>query len=328
MNDQKFIELLHKVIIVKKNRKQSVIMWSLHHSIFDGESGRVLQRTFMQYLNNYKVNSINERIQIKDYHHFITEITRQELGVQAQDLIRTLELEKYKALQNKIQAAILGNLEEDEGDLLNVSLKIPEEYEKSFNENVWNISFELFCVFCAAYLKVDSAPALIYSNGRRQGDTYYSSIGEYIDLTPVVIDTSSSSKQWSLIDEKMKYLSKNKINFSNLALSSDSNNFVKEYFVNENGVFNYQLMFNFLGYKSLHDQDLLSYMYKANISRSENSGDTSHMLNGLTFNVMYSENNIVVMINNVNKKSEDELKRVFTETLLTCLEQFNTNIVK
>lgn len=328
LNDQKFNELLHKVIIVKKNRKQSVIMWSLHHSIFDGESGRVLQRTFMQYLNNYKVNSINERIQIKDYHHFITEITRQELGVQAQDLIRTLELEKYKALQNKIQAAILGNLEEDEGDLLNVSLKIPEEYEKSFNENVWNISFELFCVFCAAYLKVDSAPALIYSNGRRQGDTYYSSIGEYIDLTPVVIDTSSSSKQWSLIDEKMKYLSKNKINFSNLALSSDSNNFVKEYFVNENGVFNYQLMFNFLGYKSLHDQDLLSYMYKANISRSENSGDTSHMLNGLTFNVMYSENNIVVMINNVNKKSEDELKRVFTETLLTCLEQFNTNIVK
>ncbi|MDT3424992.1 tyrocidine synthetase-3 [Paenibacillus forsythiae] len=324
LNDSEFGGLLYRALILKKDRRQAVVMWSLHHSIFDGESSRILKQTFMQYLHNYKRSGVNEILPIKDYDIFISDITQNSLSVSAQDLISVLELEKFKVLQRGTHNAITDKVKDEASRLLCVSLAVPEEHKDYFNENVWEISFELFCAFCSTYLNVDKVPALIYSNGRKLGDNYHSSIGEYIDLTPIVVDVQSQISHWSILKDKIDYLTNNKINFSNLVLDSGSDNFVKDYFINPiNGRLNDQLMFNFLGYKSLQEQETLRHSYSDHLNHLASRDKDSEVLNGITFNTMYSESNIVVMVNSLSKKDEELMEATITAKLLDYLERQN-----
>jgi amino acid adenylation domain-containing protein/non-ribosomal peptide synthase protein (TIGR01720 family) len=321
MNRLDFGAFLHRFFVVKKNQKETSLQWIAHHGIFDGESSRILQKTLYRYYYNHKQQQANRILIGHTYREFVEDIVKSQQEICVEDVIRKYDIAKYNKY-SRTASKVLVTVRQPNA-LYSMYFPISHEHVSFFQENVWKISFELFCVFCSEILNINEIPVLIYSYGRKFGNTYYDSIGEYIDVVPIVVDAHSDGMNDVRVIENIKLAATNKINFSNLILGTGEVNSIRSLIIPTGDAWgNTQLMFNFQGSKARRDKEKSEAMLKEQLEAMKGvEGDLHAVLSeGVTVNVAYSTNELFVSVSGLDTSILQDADSVLLRALQEILE--------
>jgi len=307
LNGLEFGGIKYKVIIVQKADRKADILWSVHHSIFDGASVEIVNNLCMQYYNNYLSYGSNAIINCNDYSDYVKEIESQVEFIDEDRIINMFELDQYRKYSKHASKLMEENDILSSGTVSIFNYNIDSQNNKLY-EHILNVSISMFSAFAEKILSISNVPVLMYNYGRKKGEKYYDSIGEFVDIIPVVIDTLKKDSMNKLINERVRLAEDENVSFSYFALDNQKDNTIKEYLLSDNSK---NIYFNFLGYRTSEEQELLCTNFNEYMMSLGQEGQSLD----ITFQCMYSEDKITVIIDGVNEKLSTQVDIILKKEL-------------
>lgn len=209
--------VLYRVLLIKKDLKNHLLVISIHHLIFDATSMEIIKNNL---INSYHRRERNQNLppqrpKPKSYSDYIQQISRGPLDINEDELIEIFDLEAFCKAKRKFEK-ITREKENQHINVLNYDLPFTEGMT---DENAWEISFFVFNIFLKKYFGLSKIPLKIVSYGRRyRQNTFFDTVGEFIDLVPVLVHVNEKNpaKMFADARRKLDKVIKHNINFMSI----------------------------------------------------------------------------------------------------------------
>lgn len=227
--------ILYKMVYIKVNEKRAKLLLVSNHIIFDGFSAQILSNSVKN-----KLSGIETEHSTKEYSNYIQVLNNYRNIIDYKDIKNIIDLDRYYNaicdLDEQIQKYDLS------------SSTLIDFYVELNNHNVdtYELSCEIFKMFCLMFFKLDEYPVLSVVYGRKYGETsFFDTIGEFIDYLPYLVDKSVLGKELAeYFKQKSALFEEKNINFATLLNDItfyEKNKRIQKFLVNKTAfVFNYQ----------------------------------------------------------------------------------------
>ncbi len=218
--------LLYRILIVKKNLKDYMLILPFSHSIFDFMSSEIIKHQFNTYYECVRAGKETPKGSRNRYSDFTTHIMEGPQGVDDLELATTYNLDKFDRAIGRItdfvsQKAVL------EGHTTVIwDLKSSERAVHLDNTSHWEIAFFTFTAFCKMYFGLSQVPIWVTQYGRSFGEKrYYDVIGEFVDHIPILtnLDKNLVSLEQQ-VRQSVQWAAEHNISFANLMYNPDVQN--------------------------------------------------------------------------------------------------------
>jgi acyl carrier protein len=212
--------LPYRVVLFKMDFKTHLLAISLDHSIFDAMSREILEKQILDYYRLDENKGAAAQEKVRPYVQYIEQISKGPQQISPAEMIEMFDLKEYCNAQTQI-ARIIDEKRNNQVRCVDVGIKISEHMGE---EKVWELSCHLFAAVLKQYFGLTKIPIKVISYGRKyQGNSYFDTIGEFLDLIPVLVNTGeeSTAKILENIHEKVELASKHNINFMSLLFDEE-----------------------------------------------------------------------------------------------------------
>lgn len=240
--------LLYRIIVIKMSLWEFAVVFPADHVIYDGMSIEIIKRSLTRYYQEFEQNKRIDVHKIPSFEEYVQHIMRGPQEITAEGLINAYELEEYRNYKQKLEA-IITKRDLKEIKFLHYQLKMDQDLQE---ENAWDISYLITTFMLKRFLGLSKIPLKILSYGRRyQNKNYFDTVGEFIDLVPILVtvDEENPQKMIDYAQEKLAIASEHNINFMSLINCSSLQNGWKRVarYISPETISDEILFFNFRG---------------------------------------------------------------------------------
>jgi len=307
----KFGKLYYRVLLVKINLREHLLMLPFSHTIFDAGTSEILKRSISSGYMAQRFGRVSAKEDTVAYSEYVEQVTGGPQDITEEQLIETLELDQYEACSHKLGKAVSSF----EKGATKAEAEINFDSSNFQEDRVWEISFALAATFCRKYLGITRIPVWTMSYGRYYaGKAYFNTVGEFIDLVPILADTRQNDigAIAKHAQDKLKIISKNNINFANLLYNeamAQSYSKVHDYLKRE--LSTESVSFNFQGKLKADELELdMSLKHK-----KDNLANNLQNPKNIVFTVSYTPKSINITLNLPFKDSRKKLNRLLEECI-------------
>lgn len=231
--------LLFRILLIQLDKERVLLAFPFNHCMFDGASIDVLKRSF--YMSIRKELPVFKEYRNKEYSERLMMGPKQ---VDEKQIIDKYDLQRF--VQDSLRLDTQIHKKKLVGKQKSISMNI--EVSECYIDKMQELSCSI-CVFLVGKLyEVSSIPIKLIGLGRRYEDqTYFDSLGLFIDYIPVRFDFTEGFNENIMDDvsERVNFAAAHNINFSTLAYEDikDFDNISKligECLTKGGVVFNYQ----------------------------------------------------------------------------------------
>lgn len=276
-----------RIACVQRNQQEIQVIWTFHHSVFDGMSAEILKRALQTGIITQPEHA---------YSDFALQIARGPVQTTAYELTEQLRLADWTAQNEKFLAAVHA----DQGETQDIVITVPMEQTR---DGVWNDAYCLTGQVLSAYYGLDQIPTAVLHYGRKYcGQDYYDCVGEFLDLVPVI---SSVSEQE--LEQKLQYVQEHNVSLMHLLYDSpdpvygESGKRIRK-LIRSDGKLDLML-FNFQGEISAEEQKLFGAEHPA-------AKETEDTVSVLSAAVCYDDTQMRISLSALNGFRLDRMKQV------------------
>jgi len=299
--------LLYRVILVRKDLRHHLLFMPLDHSIFDRISVEIIRSNILSYYLTKEQNQPINRESISPYSQYVEHITRGPKNLTETQLIRQYDLEDYCYYKRKCEA-IVSSKKVGKFKLFIHDIQLTQPMDE---ESVWDLAYVVFNLVLKRYFGLAKIPLKLVSYGRHyQEKNYFDTVGEFLDLIPILADVDERNSQAALADanRKVEDTSLYNINFLALMLNKKLRN-KWEKAVNlmapETNPDDLLVIFNFEG--KIPDDETEQF-FQAGLSEA-----LVPKICSLFCDCAYTENFLKFIITTPFEKDIEDLKKIFAE---------------
>ncbi|MCR4760489.1 MAG: amino acid adenylation domain-containing protein [Oscillospiraceae bacterium] len=265
------------------------VIWTFHHSAFDGMSAEILKRALQS-------GAADETAAC--YSDYVKQIEKGPEGTTPAEFAGALQIPAF-AEQN---SALLDAMRRGSGDLSELVITVPMQESDA---DAWDTAYTTTEKILAAYYGLPSVPMVIVHYGRQyQEQSYFDCIGEFLDLVPLTADDKGHDTE-QLLESKLQYLRAHNISVSHLLFGKQDTEYAAaaeplRAFVHENGKFD-MMMFNFQG--RISEEELQMFA-----SNDEPADAPEQSVFALTATACYHESDLRISLHAVSGFDEEKLQ--------------------
>lgn len=316
--------LSYRIFLIRENLKEYVLFLPFSHAVFDGISYEIIKNKITKYYKLYEKGlEIKNQKGYKywDYVNLITEGPVDIKDNQLLELFNIRDIRKYTQIiddsfnSNKNKSLQSFILKINRGELIT-----PGEEEQIFEH-----SLLLTGKILSSQLNISKLPIWIINYGRKYKDyTFFNTIGEFIDIIPILVDEDSKDIKKS-IQKNLKIVTTKNINFANMIFGANSN-FSETVQLLRECLDKISILFSFQGkFDGEELDDLNKYLFSDKEQRDINQG------NRIIINVRYTSDIIQFECYFPSRKNRrPDWDKVFTYKINSFLETegFTTSTIK
>lgn len=212
--------IMFHVVLIRHQLNQCTLLFNLDHSIFDNMSGQVLRRQLVNRYRALRSGSTASMPPVRSFNEYLNQINAGPLGITPQQLIELFELDKYGetrlAVENHIVANRQPNISQLQYKVRLADLNISDDDEAAFEVTLSLLSYGL-----ARYFNIEHVPMKLIYQGRKYHDLpFFDTLGLFVDVVPLLIDTSGTSAQMIAgMNQKIQSLNRYNVSFMNMVLN-------------------------------------------------------------------------------------------------------------
>jgi len=217
-------DIFYHIVMMKRNLRENYIIMLFNHVIFDRASEEIMKRELLtNYHSLLKGQSVNLKAKDPDgetYEKYVSHIHKGPQHITEQEVIDRFYLHDFfhskKQLKEIMHAKRVGHTTYTY--LIKVPLRGPLKDKQAVE-----VALSLYGRALQRYTGVDKIPLLFVYDGRQYcKNTYYNTIGEFIDMVPMVLDLALKPEQLlHSVQERVDDLKNHNINFLNLVINKD-----------------------------------------------------------------------------------------------------------
>ncbi|WP_460320745.1 amino acid adenylation domain-containing protein [Paenibacillus sp. YSY-4.3] len=213
--------LMYRVLLVKQNVKEYLLLLPFSHTIFDYMSNEVLRSQVIEGYELLRQGKTAEPKQSATFTDFIAQIRRGPEGISAKELHELYDLRSFGTAARQIAATMQARSEDDPAKITIVNHRVDLDLQANGHkdaESKWKLAMGIFVEFFSAYLGVEQIPMWMTHFGRQYGEAaYFDIVGECIDYIPMLLHRNQDmDMQSQMISKKLQSASDYNIHFANL----------------------------------------------------------------------------------------------------------------
>ncbi|QUH28820.1 non-ribosomal peptide synthetase [Vallitalea guaymasensis] len=211
--------LLYKMLLVKENLKEYLLVLPFSHVIFDAMSSEILSRKLLEYYDALEKGEEISDEEVESYESYVEQIKNVGHWITEDDVIDIFELDEFEKYTSRMKCS---SLEHNEARVtaFNYDISLKEIETTNYSIEPSKMSLDLISNVCQKYFGVPKVPMYMIGYGRKYEDkTYFNTIGEFIDLVPILVTNDRKSMEQA--QDKLNKSSKYGINFFNLLYGNE-----------------------------------------------------------------------------------------------------------
>lgn len=215
--------LMYRVLLIKENEKDYLLLLPFSHCIFDYMSSEIIQRKISTYYNCISRDKKIKGNSDKEYRDYIQQIEKGPVNMTDKELMDRFKLRDFYDISGRL--VMFCNHFNNTGYTSIVrQIKIRNKSIKS--EEMLKISLKLVIEFFNKYFGVSKIPIWMTNYGRRyENEKYFETIGEFVDYIPILLNSKISvNRNMEYIKSSLEMLPEKNINFSNLIYNKKMEN--------------------------------------------------------------------------------------------------------
>ncbi|MDR0268640.1 non-ribosomal peptide synthetase [Paenibacillus sp.] len=219
--------LMYRVLLVKQNVKEYVLLLPFSHTIFDYMSNEVLRNQVLEGYELLSQGRVFEPKRNNTYTEFIEQITKGPEGISPQRFKELFDLPAFGTAAREVTDKIQGRgiSSPAEITIINHCIRLaPPHWQHNNPEVKWEIAVAIFAEFFGAYLDMQQIPAWMTHFGRQYEDkSYFDIVGECIDYIPMLLKRDQDmNTQSEMIRQKLQAALDHNIHFTNLVYNESA----------------------------------------------------------------------------------------------------------
>ncbi|WP_155252353.1 non-ribosomal peptide synthetase, partial [Paenibacillus polymyxa] len=303
--------LQYRMMLVRLNLREHLLLLPCSHIIFDATSGVVLHN---QLLEEYDHIQQSQTVKTFHYHDYVDHIRQGPQGLSDPQIVEQFKLPAFEDHNSRIHERMLGcNYAAPTSYHWNLNLHdIPTQEEAV---NLWDISLQMAFQFLSSYFEQSEVPLWLTQYGRQYGDrNYFGSVGEYIDHIPVLLLKEERISYENDIQKLLDTATHHHLNFFNLIFNEEmksaypqSSNILKK------GLEQLPIVFNYLG----EMQGGLNEIGALDRKKEQANGGKA-----IFFESVYTESVLQISLSLPFEEDHEKIHRIFqaaSDRLLTAL---------
>jgi acyl carrier protein len=207
--------LLYKPVLFRRDLKNYTLAISFFHPVSDNISGEIIERSIKNYyeLKQGKLNIPPRKP--KSYFDFVRQVRRGPQDIDENGLVEMFALEEYQQSSRKFEN-IIKEKKTSKVDYFNYTVQFKETMDA---EKIWNLSFTIWNLYLKRCLELQQTPIRLLYHGRHYQQSYYfDTVGDFLDLIPLVVNVNEEAPIDMIKDarDKVEKTVKHNINFMTL----------------------------------------------------------------------------------------------------------------
>lgn len=283
-----------RVACVQCNKSSVQVIWTFHHSAFDGMSAEILKRALQSDVETQPTVS---------YSDYVRQIEQGPANITPSELEELLQISAFTKQNEDLMTAV----RQKAGDLSELIITVPMQ---DADADAWNTAYSLTEKILASYYDLANIPMMILQYGRQyQAQNYFNCIGEFLDLVPLTTNGCSQDRE-QILEAKLQHLRAHNVSVAHLLFGSSHTDYTAEAeplraFVRENGKID-MMMFNFQG--RISDEELQMF-----VSEENPADEAEQSVFALTVSACYHESDLRLSLTSVYGFDEKLLQTVITD---------------
>ncbi len=212
--------IMFHVVLIRHQLNQCTLLFNLDHSIFDNMSGQVLRRQLVNRYRTLRAGSTASMPPVRSFNEYLNQINAGPQGITPQQMIELFELDKYGETRLVVENHIVANRQPKIAQL-QYKVRLADWHISDDDEVAFEVTLSLLSYGLARYFGIDHVPMKLIYQGRKYHDLpFFDTLGLFVDVVPLLIDTSGTPSQMITgMNQKIQSLNRYNINFMNMVLN-------------------------------------------------------------------------------------------------------------
>lgn len=183
---------LYRVLLVRRNLREHLLLFPFAHIIFDYMSSEWLSKELIQIYELLETGTEMPATNVRSYSEYIAQLRRGPQEINEAELIDQFSLSPFENKSSVITETLVRRREGKYTKFMWVIDAKPSEGQTTPGD-MWELAFSKVIAFCCKYFDVERVPIWITHFGRQyEQSTFYDIIGEFIDQIPLLADGAST----------------------------------------------------------------------------------------------------------------------------------------
>ncbi|UCH96927.1 MAG: non-ribosomal peptide synthetase, partial [Candidatus Aminicenantes bacterium] len=220
--------LPYSIVLIKKNPEDYLLVFAADHIVYDAMSGQIVRTNIDRcYYSKEETEGIEKSngSNGRSYEEYVNQINKGPQQVDEGTIIEMFELDDFRNSIIEVNRIFKQKRSirfvTHEIDIHFKDISTPADDKKPLE-----ISLKIYALLCKALFGIEKVPLLFFNFGRKYEDkTFFSTVGEFIDLLPMVVNTNNSDNNihniTAKIEEKIAFASKHNINFMTTVMNEE-----------------------------------------------------------------------------------------------------------
>lgn len=214
--------LYYRMALVRENLRDYYLFLPVNHSIFDAMSGEIVKRGLLEYYEALEHGREVLLEETKSYADYVQQVRKGPVKITDRQIMESFNLDQYEQVTDELTNN-LKTYSRESSTYLKFEIRTRDKNRIFDSDNSWQIAFDLLTKFMSKYLFNKNLPVSVFYYGRNYQNTkYFNTVGEFIDLIPMVVDTQNLSSEQiaEFIQSRISLAEEYNLNFSNFAVNS------------------------------------------------------------------------------------------------------------
>ncbi|MEK4077793.1 amino acid adenylation domain-containing protein [Paenibacillus sp. FSL M7-0656] len=213
--------LMYRVLLVKQNVKEYVLLLPFSHTIFDYMSNEIIRNRVIHEYESLSQGRIDETRKSRTFTDFADQIRRGPEGISAASFNELYNIPSFESAAREIAVSMYRRSDLDPAKITVLHHSVPFDMELSQTldaEFKWKTALGICAAFFGTYFGKSRIPLWMTHFGRQYRDqSYFDIVGECIDYIPLLLDCGEEmDRQTESIKGMLKSASEHNIHFANL----------------------------------------------------------------------------------------------------------------
>jgi len=277
--------ILYQIFIIKWSLTSNYLAIPIDHAIFDGMSINIIKDKILTYYQQPGTGISQESINL--YSNYVEQINKGPQNITTEEIITKYQLEEFNYYKEVVEDFIIKQ-ETEKVKVTDFSLPFDKEIKR---ENSLKLSFHLFTKALAKHLGITKVPVELINFGRKyENEDYYQTVGEFLDIIPVLVnvDEADITEIVADIQNKIDYAVRHNINFVTLANKEDKiNKLIMPQTRNE-----LDIIYNYQGFVTKEEQRIAKLFG----IKSDNTISQESKLSSIEGDVFYDSDQLTIRL--------------------------------
>ncbi|HEY2491658.1 MAG TPA: amino acid adenylation domain-containing protein [Paenibacillus sp.] len=210
--------IMYRMLLIKQNVKEYLLLLPFSHTIFDYMSNEVLRNQVNEHYETLNQGMVIENKRGVTFTDFIAQICRGPERISATKFNEIYDIHSFGTSARQIATRMQRHSNDTLMTIINHDIKIDIQSDQLDAEDKWKTAMGIFVRFFSTYFDMEQIPMWMTHFGRQYADeSYFDIVGECIDYIPLLLNSEKDIDiQCEMITQKIQLASDHNIHFANL----------------------------------------------------------------------------------------------------------------